>query len=578
MPEVSIVIHPFDQLFSQNEGKVFSRSFFSDVVTELSRFRQFRIITNDSLQYTDDSFHPNYSVKGLFRHTRERVRINAQLINNQSGRVVWAESFEEDVERIERQQDAIAKQLVSALQLQLNHDVLNNVRKTPSASLNAYGHWLMGMDELKKGTLEADERAREYFLKCIETDPSFSLGYSGMSLSYFNEWSCQLWERWEVSQKGAGEWARKAIELDEDNHIASLVLGRVYLYEAEYDIAENYLRRALKLNLNDNDNLIQIASCFVFLGLFDEAEAIYHQVLQTKLPYPDKYNHIGAFIALEKGEFAKCIELAQNARNAWVDFPAIKAAAYFELNDTENMQRAWREYLEIFSKKIQKGSEEEALQWLMNVNPYKVNTKQRRFWEFIGGKKTAPSPKVFMRAIPIEPENFILKEGDVWQLSFEGVSMRMAEVKGLNDLVKLLSKPEESFHCMDLFGGGVISGTEKVFDDKAKRSYQKRIHELREEIREAEENNDSHQLSSLQEEYNALVEHLETSLGLNGKIRNANDDLDKVRSAVTWRIRNTIQKISKQHPALGRHLAASVKTGVFSSYRPEKPVRWRLTV
>lgn len=30
------------------------------------------------------------------------------------------------------------------------------------------------------------------------------------------------------------------------------------------------------------------------------------------------------------------------------------------------------------------------------------------------------------------------------------------------------------------------------------------------------------------------------------------------------------------HPALGRHLARSVETGLFCAYRPERAVRWRV--
>jgi TolB-like protein/tetratricopeptide (TPR) repeat protein len=573
MHEVSIVIHPFDQLFSHNATQSFSQSFFTDVVTELSRFRQFRIVTNETLRPDED---PAYSVKGVFRQTREKVRINAQLINNRTGRVVWAETFEEDISSIDAHQHDIAQQLVSSVQLQLNHDVLNTVRRSPDPELGAYGFWLLGMEELRKGTLEADEVAREYFKKSIAVDPAFSLGYSGMSLSYFNEWSCQLWDRWEISQRGAGEWAKKAIELDEDNHIAALVLGRVYLYEAEYEIAENYLRRALRLNNNDNDILIQIASCFVFLGLCDEAEALYNKVLTTKLPYPNKYNHIGAFIAFEKGEFQRCLELAQNANSAWVDFPAIKAAAYFELGDMENMKRCWDDYLELFRSKIRKDNDEDALQWLININPYKFNTRSRNFWEHIGGKTTAPSPRVFMRATPVEPENFILKEGEVWHLSFEGVSLRLPGAKGILDLVKLLSKPEHQFHCTELVGGGIITSAEKAFDEKAKRAYQRRILELREEISRLDEDNDSQRSEALHEEYEGIVEHLKTSLGLRGVIRQANDEMEKTRSAVTWRIRHIIQKIGKHHPAFGKHLNASIKTGLFCSYRPEKPMKWTL--
>jgi hypothetical protein len=78
----------------------------------------------------------------------------------------------------------------------------------------------------------------------------------------------------------------------------------------------------------------------------------------------------------------------------------------------------------------------------------------------------------------------------------------------------------------------------------------------------------------LHAEYDQIVDHLTSSLGLKGKIRTSHDNLDKTRSAITWRIRNAIQKIEKVHPILGKHLAAAVKTGIFCSYAPEKPIKW----
>jgi hypothetical protein len=44
---------------------------------------------------------------------------------------------------------------------------------------------------------------------------------------------------------------------------------------------------------------------------------------------------------------------------------------------------------------------------------------------------------------------------------------------------------------------------------------------------------------------------------------------------VTWRIRSALTKIEDAHPALGRHLRNSVRTGTFCSYRPERMVDWR---
>ena len=97
---------------------------------------------------------------------------------------------------------------------------------------------------------------------------------------------------------------------------------------------------------------------------------------------------------------------------------------------------------------------------------------------------------------------------------------------------------------------------------------------MQEEIRCSESNNDLQRSSYLHEEYDQIVDHLTSSLGLKGKIRKTHDNLDKTRSAVTWRIRNAIQKIEKAHPMLGKHLSASIRTGIFCSYAPEKSAKW----
>ena len=65
-----------------------------------------------------------------------------------------------------------------ALQQQLNADILSDYKKKPLANLNAYACWLLGFNELKKGTLEADEKARQYFQQAIDIDPQYSKAYT----------------------------------------------------------------------------------------------------------------------------------------------------------------------------------------------------------------------------------------------------------------------------------------------------------------------------------------------------------------------------------------------------------------
>jgi TolB-like protein len=575
--EISIAIFPLENLTMNQDADIFCRSFYVDLITEFSRFRQFKIFPADSAKHKD--VHTTYSIRGSYRFLQNTLRVNSQLINNERSQLAWAEQYEFDKDALVAVEEKLLKRIVETMQDHLNSDLLAYMSKKPVVSISAYEYWLQGMEELRKGTVEADERARDQFQRAMETDPLNSLAYSGMSLTYFNEWSCQLWERWDVSQQGAFDWAKKAIDLDPHNHVAAMILGRVYLYEAEYDIAEHYLRKALQLNPTDTENLVQIASCFVFLGYIAEAEALYQKVLQYNTQRAEQFYYIGAFIAFEQGNFETCIKLSNSTQLAWVDSHCILAAAYFEMGDQAGMEKSWHRYLYEFKTKILKDERfpgnREAIQWVINVSPYRGHTHQRRFWEHMAGKETAVAPRNFLRTTqPLL--NFIFREDDGWRISYENHSFRISDAKGINDIARLLSMPGELIHCSELMGSMVKMRGEQVIDEKAKKSYKARLLSLQEDLSLAEAHN-NYQLSAvLQKEYDDILDMLSNSMGLNGRTRKSDDPIEKVRSAVTWRIRNSIKKIATIHPSLGKHLSNSIKTGIFCSYRPEKNVLWHL--
>ena len=573
--EITVTIFPFESLTKADGQDIFCKTFYTDLLTELSRFRQFGIVGGESGQAPGDQ--SDYAIKGSFRFQADTLRINAQLLNNTTGQVVWAERYEGDQDSIVALEEDVLTAIVSTLQMQLNTDLLARIRKKDPLQLSAYEHWLMGMEEIKKGTVEADGYARQHFEHAIAIDPLYSLAYSGMSLTYFNEWSCQLWDRWDMSHKGAYDWAQKAIELDEQNYVAALVLGRVHLYEGEYETAEHYLRRALRLNGNDADTLIQIASCLVFLGHADEAASLFDKVIQRNPLYAELHRHVHAHIALEQGDFQRCIALGSTQKAPWVDFPNMMAAAYYAVGDLEKMYQSWQTFLSEFQKKIVHGAEvdpQQALQWVINVNPYKGRSRMEPFWKFISGSEVSFSSRVFQKVVPTVLKNSFFEEHGLWQITYEGHTIRLAAAKGFQDLATMLKHPAKEFHCTALMGSGFATTPEFVFDEKARRSYQQRIQELQEEISLSENNNDHEQRARLSREYEHLVEHLSASIGIKGRIRKSHDSIEKARSAVTWRIRNAIQKIASAHPALGKHLSSSIRTGLFCRYTPEKEVPW----
>ena len=140
----------------------------------------------------------------------------------------------------------------------------------------------------------------------------------------------------------------------------------------------------------------------------------------------------------------------------------------------------------------------------------------------------------------------------------------------------MIAHPNESIHCTDLMGAEAIEKGQMVFDDKARDNYQNRILQIQEEMIEAEDSGHSEQLGQLQEEYDKIIDHLSKAVGKGGKTRKISGTVEKCRTAVTWRIRNAVKKINEVHPALGKHLDISIKTGIFCEYSPEHQTDWIL--
>jgi hypothetical protein len=77
-------------------------------------------------------------------------------------------------------------------------------------------------------------------------------------------------------------------------------------------------------------------------------------------------------------------------------------------------------------------------------------------------------------------------------------------------------------------------------------------------------------------EIELITRELSAAYGLGGRARTAGDPVERLRKAVSNQIRRILERIRAGHPALGRHLENGLRTGVFCSYVPERPVTWRL--
>jgi tetratricopeptide (TPR) repeat protein len=201
---------------------------------------------------------------------------------------------------------------------------------------------------------------------------------------------------------------------------------------------------------------------------------------------------------------------------------------------------------------------------------------------------------------PSVPGAVFRREGDYWTVAYAGQTAHLRDVKGLRYLACLLRRPGREVHVLELVreaeglptepargllpDAAVESGlrrsrldeADRLFDPQAKAAYRRRLHELEEDLEEARSWGDPERAARAEKEMEALTEELLRGAGLGGRNRALPSPAERARVSVTKAIRKAIRTIAGQCPALGDHLAASVRTGRYCSYAPpgEAPPTW----
>ncbi|MGW3500689.1 ATP-binding protein [Streptomyces globisporus] len=210
-----------------------------------------------------------------------------------------------------------------------------------------------------------------------------------------------------------------------------------------------------------------------------------------------------------------------------------------------------------------------------------------------GREKAAAEPGRERAAAPPGPDTAAAQDGasaefrrngPVWQLRWDGVTVHIPDAKGLRDLHSLLGLPGADVPAVRLLApeGGDLAvaagqfGGDPVLDEEAKRRYKEHLDRLDAEIDRAAARDDTQQVEKYGRERQALLDELRTAAGLGGRTRRLGDQTERARKTVTARIRDTLRKLDTLHPALAAHLKASVTTGTTCAYRPEHSPDWRL--
>ena len=297
----SIAVLPFENLSGDPKQEYLSDGISENIITELSRFREFFVIARQSsfsykgkavkIGQVSEELGVQYVLEGSLRQSGDKVRVTAQLIDATTGRHLWADNYDRKLEDVLAVQDEITRTIAATLEENVDLAERDRARSKPPQDLKAYEYVALAKAHRLKFTKEDNERARQMSEKAIELDPGYAEAYVGLTWVNINgfRWGWSVKHSREESLRLALESAKKAVALGPFNSRTHWVMANALMQSGKLEQALAKYDQALKLNPNSARMRADMAEPLVYAGRAEEAVSLVKTAIRLNPRHPGWY-------------------------------------------------------------------------------------------------------------------------------------------------------------------------------------------------------------------------------------------------------------------------------------------------
>jgi TolB-like protein len=300
------------------EQEYFSDGITEDITTALSHFSDlFVIARNSSFTYKGKAVDTRliaaelgvrYLLEGSVRRAGDRIRINGQLINAETGNHIWAERFDGDLEDIFELQDEITRKIVGSIAPQIELAEVERGRGLQPASLSSYELSLKAkseaFDAFRLGDANALQNAIDIANDALKQDPRNTQALWLLGVTQMDQYLYQWGDDPAGALERAMQAAEKLIQVDSSNAAGYVLRGTLLIHRREFDLAISDFERSLSLNANASLHLFFAAWGESLAGLTKLAKE--HAELGIRLSPREMDLWMGvAYLALLQASFAE---------------------------------------------------------------------------------------------------------------------------------------------------------------------------------------------------------------------------------------------------------------------------------
>ncbi len=363
----AIAVLPFTNMSGDPEQEFFADGITEDIITNLSLWRTFPVISrNSSFTYREKSINlkqvaeelgARYIVEGSVRKGGNRVRITAQLIDADEDHHLWSEKWDRTLEDIFDVQDEVSEAIARrAAPSVTGHEQNRLIRKRPN-NLSAWEEYLQGLrcfherqrsDYEDQGLLDA----RQHFERAVDLDDTLSDAYAYLAI-------IGSWELVQFISKDSQKTldmmkiqGRKSETLNPENPVALISLASYYFFSGEHSIALNYAERAVQFNPSFALSFWWLGLIQAHLGNYSESEssALKTFDLSPIDPDLDKFFATLYFANLGLGKYEEALQAIEKALQYHPDqghLLGFRAAVLGHLKSGSETKEALDRYLEL---------------------------------------------------------------------------------------------------------------------------------------------------------------------------------------------------------------------------------------
>jgi adenylate cyclase len=351
----SVAVLPFVNMSGDAEQEYFADGMTEDLIGELARHQALCVIARNSVfAYKGQAVRPQqlarelgvgYVVEGSVRKAADRVRVNVQLVDAQTGGHLWAQRYDRALADILELQDELTRHIAAALPSQVEIARLEQIKRKKPIDMGAYDCVLRAKLLHHRGSRTDNSTALQLLEHAIRLDPEYAPAYGWRACTLG-----QAMVRGYTQFTAAGEEAvlqdvLLGLAIDEHDIECLRILCEFRIEQKRLDEALALSDKLLRLNPGDPRLLAQRGEILSWRGQSDAGIDWIDQAMRLDPHAADSWAHLLGRALFGAGRHAEAIAAFKRVAAPRVSHQAYIVACCERLGDMPRAQAESRQVL-----------------------------------------------------------------------------------------------------------------------------------------------------------------------------------------------------------------------------------------